>query len=141
MIVSNNRESLRKSGRIDQGHWAYDEDSVLPTLDEKYPQLEQLTTLVDEHIDLQRCAGVKTVIKELFVDMAILESHPVDHSSTSLIQRWIIGSDQAFMDLCDERHPVALILLAHYAVMVNLRTNMWSFRRWPPIILRTVQET
>ena len=59
--------------------------------------------------------------------------------SASLIQIWPMHVDQGLFDMWDSDEPIALVLLAYYAVMVDMRSNIWFFQRWPKLILDSVE--
>lgn len=138
-IIAKDPTVLAKQGLTGNSAWSYDVTHIEATLATRYPQLSRLELLVSEHVEdaAQRAATLKA-LHRLFVNKAVLETSPKDHSSASLIQRWAIESDNEFIALCDSRHPVALIVLAHYAVLVQMRTNLWFFQRWPRLILREI---
>lgn len=138
MIVMSNQERLQSKGYTNSSAWSYDTESVIPTLGARYPQYRRLQDLIDEHCNESEKACSNDALERLFTSMAVLEDTPKDHSSVSLIQRWPIHLDKAFLDMCENRHPVALVILGYYAVLINLRTNVWFFARWPKILLRTV---
>jgi hypothetical protein len=118
--------------------WTYDEESVLPTLGTQYPQLPDLERLIVEELDPEYQASALDATKRLFVGMAMLDGTPIDHSSASLITRWPIHISDAFLELCLARHPIALIIVAYYAVFINKRTNLWFNERWPWLIINGV---
>jgi len=118
--------------------WAYDEESVLPTLATTYPQLPDLERLIVEDLDPEYQASALDATKRLFVGIRVLDRTSVDHSLVSLITRWPIHISESFLALCLARHPVALIILAYSAVHINKRTNMWFNERWPRLIINGV---
>lgn len=140
-IIAKDPSVLAEKGLTTNPAWSYEAlvARIEPTLTSRYPQLPKLEQLVSENVEDadQRTATLKAV-HDLFLNMAVLEESPKDHSSASLIQRWAISSDIAFLTLCDSRHPVALVVLAYYAVFVQMRSNIWFFQRWPPLIVREI---
>lgn len=138
-IIAKDRSLLAEKGAINNPAWSYEHLDIGSNIHQRFPQISTLQTVVDEHLeDPPRRAAIKRDIHELFVAKGTLEDTPPDHSSASLIQRWAIGSDKAFLELCDERHPIALVVIAHYAALVHKRANIWFFRRWPELLLREI---
>jgi hypothetical protein len=138
-IIAKDPSVLAEKGITTNPAWSYDVHHVKATLHSRYPQLCKLEQLASEYVeDADQRAATLKALHSLFVNMAVLEESPKDHSSASLIQRWAIESDDPFVALCDSRHPVALIMLAYYAVLVQMRTNIWFFQRWPRLILREI---
>ena len=130
--------ALKMSAQIDNPAWAYDEESVLPTLGTRYPQLPDLERLIIAELDAEYQASALDATKRLFIGLAILDQNTCDHSSASLIQRWPIHVSDAFLELCLARHPVALIIVAYFAVFISKRTNMWFNQRWPWLIINSI---
>lgn len=118
--------------------WAYEEEAVLPTLASTYPQLPDLERLIVEELDSEYQASALDATKQLFVGTRVLDQTSADHSSVSLITRCPIHISDSFLELCLARHPVAVIVLAYFAVLINKRTNMWFNERWPRLIINGV---
>jgi len=138
-VIAKDPSILAEKGLTKNPAWSYDVTHIEATLTNRYLQLPKMELLVTENVEdaAQRAATLKA-LHRLFVNKAVLDESPKDHSSASLIQRWAIESDNEFLTLCDSRHPVALIVLAHYAVLVQMRSNLWFFQRWPRLILREI---
>jgi hypothetical protein len=138
-IIAKNPELLVDLGLTNNPAWAYDTTKIESTLTETFPQVLELEDLVSQHIRSadQRIAALKSV-RSLFIKMAVLDDSPKDHSSASLIQRWAIECDDSFLALCEARNPIALILLAWYALLCQKRANIWFFRRWPRLLLHEI---
>lgn len=138
-IIAKNPQLLADKGLTNNPAWSYDTTLIESTLTETYPQVLELERLVHQHItDPDQQDATVNSIRRLFINMAVLDDSPKDHSSASLIQRWPIGFDTPFFALCESRHPIALILLAWYALLCQKRANIWFFQRWPRVILRAI---
>lgn len=138
-IIAKDRDVLAEKGAIGNPAWSYDEQSVESTLAERFPELKTLQALVMHYVeDEDQKAATQRAVHRLFVAMGTLDDTPVDHSSVSLVQRWAIESDKRFIDLCESRHPVALVILAHYGVLVNKRSKTWFLRRWPQLLSQSI---
>jgi hypothetical protein len=131
--------ALKMNGQVGNPAWQYDEESVLPTLATRYPQLPDLERMIIEELDAKYQDAALHATKRLFIGMAIVDSSPRDHSSASLIHRWPIHVPDAFLELCIVRHPIALIILAYFAVFISKRTNLWFNERWPWLIINGVE--
>lgn len=129
-------------------------DELEPTLEKDYPQLVALRNLItgyfcrhhDPHNDNnsdseeQETASLHAV-SHLFLYLAILASNPSsDKKHTRLIQTWPIILQNRFLDMCRGKHPVAVLILAHYAVLMGCRErDFWFFRGWPVAILEQAE--
>jgi hypothetical protein len=138
-IIAKNPQLLADKGLTNNPAWSYDTTLIESTLTESFPQVLELEHLARQHITDpdQQNATLKS-IRRLFINMAVLDDSPKDHSSASLIQRWAIELDDPFLALCDARHPIALILLAWYALLCQKRANIWFFERWPRVLLHAI---
>lgn len=140
-VIAKNPQLLADKGLTNNPGWSYDTTLIEATLTQKFPEVLELERLVFQHITDadQQNATLKSVHK-LFINMAVLDESPKDHSSASLIQRWAIEFEAPFFALCDSRHPIALVLLAWYALLCQKRANIWFFRRWPQPLLRAIDK-
>jgi hypothetical protein len=55
-----------------------------------------------------------------FSYMAVFLDSIQGETQTQVIFAWATGVDTVFWDLCETRHPVALVILAHFAVLMSL---------------------
>lgn len=138
-IIAKNPQLLADKGLTNNPAWSYDTTLIESTLAETFPQVLELERLVYQHItDADQQNATLKSIRRLFINMAVLDDSPKDHSSASLIQRWAIEVDTPFFVLCESRHPIALILLAWYALLCQKRANIWFFERWPRVLLQAI---
>ena len=140
-IIAKNPQLLADKGLTKNPGWSYDTTLIESTLTETFPQVLELERLVYQHItDADQQDATLKCTRRLFVNMAVLDDSPKDHSSASLIQRWAIEFETPFFALCDARHPIALILLAWYALLCQKRANIWFFQRWPRLLLHAIDK-
>jgi hypothetical protein len=138
-IIAKNPQLLADKGLTNNPAWSYDTTLIESTLTEKFPQVLELQHLVYQHItDADQQDATLKSIRRLFINIAVLDDSPKDHSSASLIQRWAVEADDRFLALCDTRHPITLILLAWYALLCQKRANIWFFQRWPRLLLHAI---
>ncbi|GAB7328525.1 hypothetical protein MBLNU13_g00485t1 [Cladosporium sp. NU13] len=138
-IIAKNPQLLADKGLTNNPAWSYNTTLIESTLTEKFPQVLELERLANQHImDPEQLNATVKSIRRLFINMAVLDDSPKDHSSASLIQRWPIEFDTSFLALCESRHPIALVLLAWYALLCQKRANIWFFQRWPRVLLHAI---
>lgn len=139
-IIAKDPEILAREGLINNPAWSYNTTDIESVLTETYPQMVELQTAINQHIrDADQRDATLRSTRTLFINMAVLDNSPKDHSSASLIQRWAIEAEEPFFTLCEDRHPIALVLLAWYALLCQKRANIWFFRRWPRLLLCDVE--
>lgn len=135
-VIAKNPGLLADKGLTNNPAWAYDTTIIESTLTEIFPQVVELESLILHHIkDVDQQISTYKSVRGLFTNMAVLDGSPKDHSSASLILRWAIELGAPFFTLCEARHPIALILLAWYALLSQKRTNIWFFERWARLLL------
>jgi hypothetical protein len=61
-------------------------------------------------------------------------------TQTQVIFAWATGVDNLFWDLCEARHPVALVILAHFALLMSLSRGVWFTQRWPQLLVKDIRE-
>ncbi|KZF22976.1 hypothetical protein L228DRAFT_238866 [Xylona heveae TC161] len=160
VVIEANKAGLERVDQPNQGEtWSDETPEVLPTLDADFPQLQLVLDLVETHFcctaaaaennnnndddndddDNDRYAHYKPALRDaatrLFAIISLLLRRPENHSSAWLIQAWPMHVDPCLLELWEAKHPVAMVILAYYAVLVQLRANLWFFQRWPPLIL------
>jgi hypothetical protein len=138
-VMAVNAEHLEAAGQPERQHWPDDREEVLPTLEAEYPQLNHLRMLVNRCCKESVVVALHNALRNLFSTVSLFEKRPKDHSCTRLIMTWFMLMDIAVMDLCDARDPVAMVILAYFAVLVNLRRNIWFYERWPPVLLQEIE--
>ena len=60
--------------------------------------------------------------------------------ATTMAFRWIGEVPERFLGLLEEREPFALVILAHYAVVMHSLREQWWVNEWGNKILRTICE-
>ncbi|KAF2716985.1 hypothetical protein K431DRAFT_234090, partial [Polychaeton citri CBS 116435] len=53
-----------------------------------------------------------------------------------IIMAWPNQLNPQFPDLLECREPIALLVLAHYAILLSTRRKLWWLRKWPFEILQ-----
>ncbi|KAK3672560.1 hypothetical protein LTR78_007611 [Recurvomyces mirabilis] len=140
-VMSCHAENLTEVKQTNDKRWSVDKDSTKSSLEMEYPQLARLRDMVRTSCDNQRqTAACCIALQELFGNISALSKHSGNHSSAYIIMTWASNLDPLFMDMCEARHPVALVILGHYAVMIHLRRAMWFFALWPRLLLTYTRE-
>lgn len=104
----------------------------------RYPQLASLHEYVERCCEAEQktaCLHASTV---LFRRIAMLSDNPGDPEPGKVIWGWGLEVHQAFLDLCSTRHPVALVILAHFTVLMTFYKEHWCMRGWPSGLLRHI---
>ncbi|KAK4952597.1 hypothetical protein LTR10_009403 [Elasticomyces elasticus] len=138
-ITASNKDYLKEATNRNDELWPDETAEVMSTLEADFPQLLRLLELVGHHCKEEHKRGILEAVTRLFAIMSLLQRRSVTDSSMRLIQTWHMHADPALSTLWEARDPIGMVILAYYAVLVNLRSNVWFFARWPPLILDAVQ--
>ncbi|KAK3640973.1 hypothetical protein LTR56_011623 [Elasticomyces elasticus] len=138
-ITASNKDHLKETTNRNDELWPDETAEVMPTLEADFPQLLRLLDLVGRLCKEEHKHGILEAVTRLFAIMSLLQRRSVGDSSMRLIHTWHMHADPALSTLWEVRDPIGMVILAYYAVLVNLRSNVWFFARWPPLILDAVQ--
>jgi hypothetical protein len=109
-------------------------------LERRFPQLAALR----EHVERQ-CAGEQGAAcihasTVLFRRIATLSDNIGDPEVSKVIWGWGLEVQQAYLDMCSAKHPVALVILAHFAVLMSFYQEHWCLSQWPRGLLGSITE-
>ena len=83
-----------------------------------------------------------SAMKSLFNYLAVCDlAAGYDFGKLRLVHQWLVEAHKDFLDLLDARDPLALAILAHYAVLVHQGKNTWWLQTWPQALFSHVQDT
>lgn len=108
-------------------------------LEQRFPQLALLRDLVERHCEGQQKQACLHAIETLFASIAVLMDNPGDSRQMKLIWGWGNEVDSVFLDMCSAPNAVALVILAHYGVLISLNAGLWHFRSWPAALLKHIE--
>ncbi|KAJ2985837.1 hypothetical protein NUW58_g5320 [Xylaria curta] len=94
------------------------------------PELEDLRCWVQESQDLDKeilevCLEAVTLLQVGLDDMSAANTQPRKYQMAFI---WSICNQAKFNDLVKERLPQALVILAHYAVLLHHARSLWQIR-------------
>ncbi|KAH7149882.1 hypothetical protein B0J13DRAFT_583317 [Dactylonectria estremocensis] len=121
---------LTKVGANDQ--------EVVQDLETRFPQLALLRGCIERWCEGRQRVACLNAVEQLFCRIATLSDNPEDPEAAKVIWGWGVEVDQVFLDLCRARHAMALVILAHFTVLMGLYANHWCLRRWPGGLLEHI---
>jgi hypothetical protein len=80
-------------------------------------------------------------VEQTFRSISLLQQCDDKQLAIKLVTSWPINMDARFNDLVSLRQPVALVIMAYYACMLNLASGLWWVDDWPKTLLRGVVRT
>lgn len=113
---------------------------LIQGLESRFSQLALLRSLVERLCEGEQRRLCLQAVDLLFTYIAILTDNPGNIQHTALIYGWANVVDGLFLDMCLARHALALIILAHYAVLMSLNQDLWFLQGWPPALLGYIWE-
>ena len=132
-------DELKESGAFDPDLWKDNRDDIIPTLETDYPQLGALNEAITENCSLKQQQPCLTATRALFVCIGVFAVNHKNHSSLRLIQTWPMDIDVICLQMFEANDFVGLVILAHYAAMMSMRSNYWFYKRWPPLLLESIK--
>ncbi|KAH8672246.1 hypothetical protein BGZ61DRAFT_497445 [Ilyonectria robusta] len=100
-------------------------------LEIRYPQLASLRACIEHRCVGEQKAACLHAVNTLFRRIATLSDNPEDPEPGKVIWGWGLEVYQIFLDLCSARHPVALVILAYFTVLMTFYKEHWCMGAWP----------
>lgn len=120
---------------------AADELSLLRSSGLGLKQIDNLSDLIRTH------AKAPDVV-DAYLDAArrclenitlLLRNQDAEDDISYLIMSWPNEVHEVYMEQLESRDPVALVILAHYAVLMKMRTRYWWLKGLPLMVLQDVE--
>lgn len=108
---------------------------ALPHLDFFLSIIPNDSSWSEDSISLYRHAAIALAKSFAYVDRANKQS---DFSTWKILGVWAIHVDDGYVRLLSEKHPGALILLAHYCVILRYIDGLWYFRGRPAKLIQSI---
>lgn len=128
------------------GGWAEDMISLrmnarhsrLQTRDLRLAHAEIMHNLIEKYVLDNKKRAVYVQVTDSCLDyiQILLSQQDHDDDIYFLIMAWPNEVDEVYMQDLDQRDPIALIVLAHYAVLMSLRPKLWWLSGWSDLLLR-----
>lgn len=108
-------------------------------LEQRLPHLTLLQDLIERHCEGQQKQACLHALDTLFTSIVFLMNNPGDPQQMKHIWGWGNEVDSMFLDMCSAHDTVALVILAHYGVLMSLNTGLWHLRSWPSALLKHIE--
>lgn len=136
-ITRSHRESLRSSvlGPLIAYHFETDFER-LRELGLGFQQHSMLSNMISTHETRTRERDMYlTAARWCLEFIALLLQSWHDKDPSHLINAWPNMLDELFLQCLENREPLALLIIGHYAAMLSLRPLLWWTVRWPSLLL------
>jgi hypothetical protein len=104
-------------------------------LETRYPPLAFLQRCIISQVQGVQKKACLHAVKALFRRIATLSDNVGDPEPGKIVWGWGLEVSQIFLDLCSARHPVALVILGHFAVLMSYNQEHWCLSPWPSGLL------
>ncbi|KAG9741114.1 hypothetical protein KCU73_g9016, partial [Aureobasidium melanogenum] len=92
-----------------------------------------------EDADRRKCC--LETIEDIFTFIGASMHHPQDYpTSAHLIDQWAVKLPPVFKDMLVERKPIALIILAYWAVLTSINPRPWHLRGLAEVLIARIQD-
>ncbi|KAI5273458.1 hypothetical protein E4T47_03374 [Aureobasidium subglaciale] len=116
------------------------EDSVRATLASEFPTYSMVRSLAFGQEDTERRKCCLETIEDIFTSIGAVLQHPEDYpTSAHLIDQWVVRLPNEFKDMLVERRPVALIILAYWAVLTTINPRPWHLRGLAEVLITRIE--
>lgn len=110
---------------------------------EQAAYLEDMHAIMDDSVDAHAWPhevreAYREAAAELAMAFACLQSDPQNYTTWDALRVWPTRMSMAFTKLLRDSHPAALILLAHYAILLKPIESKWYFKGRATKLLETV---
>lgn len=103
-----------------------------------HPQMTKLLELVCGMENTNHSRIYTHALERLLAYMAALKTGPEASADARLLLVWLAEVEDEYLSLVSSKAPIALVILAHYAVLVNMRSHVWWTAGWPRRILTSI---
>lgn len=107
----------------------------------KFVHADALFEMISTHSraldDVAACMDAAVCCLE-YLQLLMWHSDQENPRIYQLIMTWPHKISPRFCELIDLRDPVALVLLAHYAVLMSMRKRLWWLASWPELLLKQI---
>ncbi|KAI5201488.1 hypothetical protein E4T38_06078 [Aureobasidium subglaciale] len=118
------------------------EEEMRQSLKSRFPVYSSVKSLALGLEDAQRRQVCVELIEKTFRYIAHLMSDGHKYPSLIyLVDAWSVTIPAEYREMLEERRPVALIILAYYAVMISLASEVWHLEAWPTLLINRITET
>ena len=117
-----------------------DRHLIYPTIDRDYGLPRRVVRdVIEMETQQENRRACNLANDRLFEYIAVLAIHRQEDDGVRLIQTWPVEIEKECLDMLAARRPVALIILAHYAVLMGMRPGVWWMSGLPRTLLHCIE--
>ncbi|KZL78059.1 C6 zinc finger domain-containing protein [Colletotrichum tofieldiae] len=111
---------------------------IAQDLEVSFPQLALLQGYIEHRCNGRQKAACLHAVKLLFHKISMLSRDPENPGHIMQVWSWGLEVQETFLDMCLEQHAVALIILAHFPVLMSLKKGHWCTLNWPGVLFEHI---
>lgn len=130
---------LRKLFRVETGDDSH-ENRIRAALASDYSTYSMVRSLAFGQEDAERRKCCLETTEDIFTFIGASTHHPGDYpTSAHLIDQWVVKLPAVFKDMLVERRPIALIILAYWAVLTSMNPRPWHLRGLAEVLIARIE--
>ncbi|KAI4725984.1 hypothetical protein E4T49_06282 [Aureobasidium sp. EXF-10728] len=115
-------------------------DRVRAILVSEFPTYSMVRSLAFGQDDEDRRKCCLKTTEEIFTFIGTLSQHRDEYPTPAhLIDEWAVGLPSVFKDMLVERRPIALIILAYWAVLTSMNPRPWHVRGLAEVVIARIE--
>ncbi|KEQ87820.1 hypothetical protein M438DRAFT_312729 [Aureobasidium pullulans EXF-150] len=115
------------------------EDRVRASLASDFPTYSMVRSLAFGQEDAERRKCCLETIEDIFTYIGAASQHSDDYPTCAhLIDQFAVRLPAAFKDMLVERRPVALIILAYWAVLTSINPRAWHLKGLAEVLVTRI---
>ncbi|KAI4768371.1 hypothetical protein D6C77_08992 [Aureobasidium pullulans] len=112
------------------------EEKMRSTLKDKFSTFQSVTSLaLGQENPERRKVTLKLVDKTFRYIAHLMADGHIHPEMIYLADAWAVTLPVEYREMLEERRPVALVLLAYYAVLISLTSDIWHLDGWPTLLI------
>ncbi|KAH6661471.1 hypothetical protein F5X68DRAFT_178688 [Plectosphaerella plurivora] len=112
--------------------------NIVEDLDEQFPEFIALRAMIDKYCAPDQRAICEDAAALAFAGVALNWGGGSEGGRPGASWDWSMGVDDAFLQMCVEENPAALVILAHYAALISTERDAWFLKKWPAVLIRDI---
>jgi hypothetical protein len=115
------------------------EERIRASLASVFPTYSMVRSLAFGQEDAERRKCCLDTIEDIFTSIGSLSQNPEDYpTSAYLVDQWVVKLPHVFKELLVERRPIALIILAYWAVLTSINPRPWHLRGLAEVLIARI---
>lgn len=117
------------------------EEEMRNSLKDKFTTYSSINALALGQEDPERSKVALQTVDKTFRYIAHLMDDGYNYPTLIyLVDAWSVTLPTVYREMLEERKPVALVILAYYAVLISLTPEVWHLDGWPTLLINRVAD-